>query len=437
MSLQLLKRRCVPAVLTAFLLTGCGDSESPAPESGGSTSAGVTAEPSQTSAQELVQEAVTLIQRKDFNSAIDRLNKAILADPRSADAHFQRAGILADAGQDKLALADYSKAIELQPNDVRFLNMRGLFLLTRKQLDAAFADFSLATDKDPKYVQAWNNRGLVHLARNEIPDAIKDFSRAVEIDPNYSDGFNNRGFAWFQSGENAKALQDFNTTLKLRPDYVNAYNNRGTLFLKLKQFREAASDFSEAIQRDENNPRHYQNRRTAWLELGMTEQAEQDAAKLAWLIQLGELNAEVVRNPQKAAGYLKRASHLASGGHHEVALANFEQAAKAEPDRPDSWINRAQYWYDIGDFQKAITDATTALEKEYSHQALSIRADAFLSLQRFDEAIADFVAAKRLDPSVAEAYYQRSLKHQRVGNSAAAESDLEQARLLNPQIGQH
>jgi tetratricopeptide (TPR) repeat protein len=409
-------------------LAGCGGSATP------------EADTAITGRQEVAPsaEAIAKEQIKDrkFDEAIASLNKAVETDHQNAEATFQRAGILADAGQDQLALSDYSRAVELNPNDVRYRNMRGLFLLTRSQLDLALADFDEAVKSDPKYIQAWNNRGLVKLAKADFHSAIDDFNKAVEIDPTYADGFNNRGFAWFKLEIYDKAMTDFDKTLELKPGYVNALNNRGMLNLRLKQHRQAVADFSEAITHDENNPKHYQNRMNAYRELGMADNAQADRNRIEWLVKLGQLNNLIAQTPEQPDGYIQRASHLAEAGQHEIALANFEQAIQVGSGKATPLASRAKYWLQQGDFAKAVEDATKAIETEFSHPALSIRGDAYLQQGDYDKAIVDYTAAKRLDPAVAQAYYRRALQRRQQGNEAGFRADVETARQLDPQIGQ-
>ena len=115
---------------------------------------------------------------------------------------------------------------------------------------------------------------------------------------------------------------------------------------------------------------------------------------------------------------------------------NYEQAIKLASDKATPWTSRAKYWLQQGEFAKAVADATKAIETEFSHPALSIRGDAFLQQGNYDKAIADYTAAKRLDPSVAQAYYRRALQRREQNNEAGFRSDFEIARQLDPQIGQ-
>lgn len=434
----------VPSLLSALMLfaAGCGDSsEEPTADVTSSTAnpgrqaeQAAKAEASQ-KATALVEESIGLIQQQHLNEALEKLNLAIETDRECAEAYFQRAGILADAKEDQLALNDYSRAVELSPAEVRYHNMRGLFLLTRKQLDTALADFSTAIQIDPKYVQAWNNRGLVHLAQNMYAEAVEDFNHAIEIDPSYADGYNNRGFAWYQQGVNDKALADFDRTIELNPEYVNAFNNRGMLFMREKQFEQAVQDFSSAIAIDEVNIKHWQNRRAAYEKLGQTDRASADAEHMKWLMQLGRLNATVARYPEVPDAYILRANHFSDGGRTDIALSNFERAIEVAPDSAAGFVGRAEWWFNQQQYEKAIEDCTAALAKEPSHKALTIRGDAWFNLGRYDEAIADFQTARRLDDTVAEAYFRRAKLREQAGDAAGAQSDYAMGQRLKVGIG--
>ena len=61
-----------------------------------------------------------------------------------------------------MALADYNKAIELDPDDAIVYNNRGLLYKAQKKEDLALADFNKAIELNPKYVTAYTNRGSLY-----------------------------------------------------------------------------------------------------------------------------------------------------------------------------------------------------------------------------------------------------------------------------------
>jgi lipoprotein NlpI len=80
----------------------------------------------------------------------------------------------------------------------------------------ALADFTRAITLDPKNVNAYNNRGTEKQSAGDIAGALADFSRAIEINPREPDPYYNRGAIYFLKHDWKKALSDL-----LRHDELN------------------------------------------------------------------------------------------------------------------------------------------------------------------------------------------------------------------------
>ena len=64
---------------------------------------------------------------------------------------------------------------------------------THKDYTGAIADYSKAIALNPKNANFWFNRGI---AKNSLPDysgAIEDYTKAIEINPTLADAYFNRG----------------------------------------------------------------------------------------------------------------------------------------------------------------------------------------------------------------------------------------------------
>jgi tetratricopeptide (TPR) repeat protein len=66
------------------------------------------------------------------------------------------------------AVAEYSEAIKLNPNDAVSLTNRGEIYMQHKLLDDAVADFEKAVSLDPKKENKWSNRARVLKAQIEM-----------------------------------------------------------------------------------------------------------------------------------------------------------------------------------------------------------------------------------------------------------------------------
>lgn len=440
-------------LVAALILAGCGSDSSPEQVSQDGSSApnksdqkqppettptGTASKPGSSATTEsidlqpLLAQAASHTQKREFAAAVAILNKIVTTHPDVAEGYFRRAGILADVGQDRDALVDFNTAIKLNPENPAYRNMRGFFLLTRQQHAEAIKDFSEAVRLDPKYSQAYNNRGLAILSTGKLEDAIQDFDKAAQLNPKYVDAYNNRGFAYFNAGDLEKASADFDKALELNPEYINAYNNRGLLRFRLEEYEKAVEDFTAAIERDRTNVKYYQHRGEAYQKLGRKQEAQADADKIAWLVQLNQLNINVAQEPKNPDSYIQRASHLLEGGEQKIGLANFEAALRIDPKASKVYTSRAAFWLARGEFDKAIADCDRSIEVAPRLEAYSIRGDAYLGKGDYDKAIADYTQAKRLDVDVAQAYFLRSKARHAAGQLELAREDLGRALKIDP-----
>lgn len=417
--------------ISSLTLVGCGDSDRAASVVKDGTQQ-VTS--SVGSVKSLLDQATQSLQQRQWQPALQSLSEAIRLDPKCSEAFFQRGSLLADAGQPAAALADFAKAIELSPDNAKLHHTRGFLLMTQSKLDDAVADFSKTIELDPKHTQAFNNRGLAWLAKGDVNQALADFNDALKIDGKYTEALINRGFALYRSGKHKQALADYDRALTLNPNNVNALNNRGLAFFELEDFEKAANDFTQATTHDRYNAKFYLQRRECWLKLGRDAEAQADAAKVAWLGKLNQLNRDVAQKPKVADNYVELAEHLISGGEQRVGLASFEQAIKMQPDHGKTYSSRAAYWLSQEEPDKAIADCKRALEVEPHFEAYSIRGDAYFQKGEFDRAIADYQKAKRLDPQVAQAYLNRAKARRAEGRTAEAAKDIERAYSIDPSL---
>ena len=79
----------------------------------------------------------------------------------------------------------------------------------------AIADFSKAIELKPDYAIAYYNRGLAKRRLKQYADAIKDYSKATEINPDFVEAYYNRGIAKYYLGRTLEAKRDFQTALRL------------------------------------------------------------------------------------------------------------------------------------------------------------------------------------------------------------------------------
>ena len=91
----------------------------------------------------------------------------------------------------------------------RYLGARGRIYHRLQDHAAALADYSAAIDLLPDDSYALYNRGLIHHKLGDIELAFADYSRSLELRPDNAEGYLNRGMLNMEGGQFDAAEQDF------------------------------------------------------------------------------------------------------------------------------------------------------------------------------------------------------------------------------------
>ncbi|MDE0022167.1 MAG: tetratricopeptide repeat protein [Candidatus Poribacteria bacterium] len=104
------------------------------------------------------------------------------AASKGAEFYLKRGRLYADKGKLERAAAEYTKAIELYPDDQKAYRLRAEAYRAAGDLDQALADINKAVDLDIYDAQAFMLRGLIHKDRGEMADYEEEFRVAVLLD---------------------------------------------------------------------------------------------------------------------------------------------------------------------------------------------------------------------------------------------------------------
>ncbi|WP_010583267.1 tetratricopeptide repeat protein [Schlesneria paludicola] len=414
--------------LACVLFLGCflGCSNAPAPSS--------TAEAPASKASTVPANIVAQFERGEFSIAIDALDTLIAASPNDGELYAFRATAHQRLGHHREAVADLDHAIALNERDANLLNNRGFIRMGLGQFTEAMQDFDQALEVSPKYKNAFNNRGLLYIAQQQFPEAIEQFNHALGIDSRYTDAYNNRGFAEFEAGQIGAAIEDFNIALQLNPDYVNAYNNRGLLRARAGDYENAVADFTQAMLIDPLNYKYYEHRRDVYEKQGAFDRSQADEKKMAWIIEYHRLTTRIGGSTNPASDLTQRAKHFLRIEDLDKALTDLDRALELNPQSADALATRAGVHIQRKSTDAAKADAEASLAIAPNEDAYSVLGDVYLAAKDFDRAIEHFARARRIDSSVAEAYYARSRVLEKQGQTEQAQSNLDQALALDPDV---
>ena len=145
------------------------------------------------------------------------------------------------------AIAEFNKAIELNPKLAPPHNNLGNALKAKNRLDEAIAEFNKAIELDPKYAGAHNNLGLALEAKNRLDDAIAEFNKAIELDPKLAPPHSNLGTALKAKNRLDEAIAEYKKAIKIDPNIASAHGALGLALLAKGQFAEARTSTQRAL----------------------------------------------------------------------------------------------------------------------------------------------------------------------------------------------
>ena len=212
----------------------------------------------------------------DYESAIADYTKAIRLEPGDANAYYNRGLAKYYLGQYLAAISDYDTAIKLKPDDAHAYSNRGTAKHKLGQYIAAISDYNKVIQLRPDDASAYFNRGNTKRKLGQHFAAISDYDKAIQLKPDHTKTYVNRGNAKTDLGEYIAAISDYGKAIQLKPDHANAYLSRGVAKSYLGQHRAALSDYDKAIQLKPDYAEAYYNRGLARDLSNRTWEAKQD-----------------------------------------------------------------------------------------------------------------------------------------------------------------
>jgi len=183
---------------------------------------------------------------------LEELNRSILLHPYSSSCHHERGLYYDNHGEYSKAIADYTRAIELNPEPIFYYN-RALSHTKSGDTQRGITDYTNAITKNPSRALFYLERGKVYTDVKMYDQALEDFNNVVTLDPNEVEGFYNRGRLLRIMGRMTESLADLQTTITKNPTDAYAFGQMAHVYFNLKQYTLAIMHAEKAIAMDAEN----------------------------------------------------------------------------------------------------------------------------------------------------------------------------------------
>lgn len=124
-------------------------------------------------------------------------------------------------GETEAAISSFSESIKTSATADAYTN-RGVSYFLKGQLNEAVADYDKAISLDPNYGDAWNNRAWTYYKSGRIKDALTDADKAVSLIGGKAYVWDTRGHIYEALGNLKSATSDFEKALSIDPGLVTS-----------------------------------------------------------------------------------------------------------------------------------------------------------------------------------------------------------------------
>ncbi|WP_405908079.1 tetratricopeptide repeat protein [Streptomyces sp. NBC_00828] len=285
-----------------------------------------------------------------YEEAVAEYDRAVALDPELARAYRGR-GFTRNGLRDyEAAITDLDRADALAPDHVETISVRGEYHRILRHDDEAVRDLTRAIALDPSYHFAWASRGVVRQRLGQSAEALADLNRALELKPDYFWALGRRAHVWRALGDRVRQLADLDQGLRLRPDWGWGFCERGDALHSAGRHEEALADYDRAIEIDSEYASAYASRGACLSGLARPDEA------------LADLDRAVDLLPEYVWALCHRAEIHLQQHHYERALADADRAEALQPDDAEILVCRARALIGLERYPEARADLDRAAE---------------------------------------------------------------------------
>lgn len=287
---------------------------------------------------------------------------AAIADNPSAANYYSRGLALHRASEDSLALLDLKKAVSLDSTKAVYYSSIGDILFEHKDVSGSVSWLSKALALDPNDVKAHLKLAKVMLFTKEYPKAFEQINTVLRQDAYNPEGYFLKGVIYKDMKDTDRAISSFQTAINVAPDYREAMIQLGLIYAR-KGDPQGLKYLDNAYHLDSNDvfPLYAKG-------MYYQERAQYEPAK-------EEYHRCILRNREYTDAYFNTGWILLQQDSLEKARRQFDLVTKIDPANASAYYNRGLCSELMNDKTEAANDYRQALtfDKDYKEALAGLK----------------------------------------------------------------
>ena len=217
----------------------------------------------------------TVLRNLEWKDGFSLWSKTVITSPESDRAHnnlgiaYDKRGLLDDA------MAEYRKALDINPIHVDAHNNLGVAYDKIGLLDEAMAEYRKALNINPNYVDAHNNLGAAYYKKGLLDEAMAEYRKALNINPNFASAHNNLGAAYDKRGLLDEAMAEYRKALNINPKIADYHYNLANMLFASDKVKEAIIEYKKAVSLNPLDSDFHRNLGIAYIRTGEISKAKE------------------------------------------------------------------------------------------------------------------------------------------------------------------
>jgi tetratricopeptide (TPR) repeat protein len=297
---------------------------------------------------------------------------------QSPKEYYKAGESFVEAGNQKDAIEQFTKAIELNPDYSQAYIARAHSYKDINELQKAADDYKRALVFDSEESALYFDAAEVNYLLKNTQEALNLINKSIAISPKYEEAYRLLSQIQLASEDFSNALLSADKALKLKDNPENNYNH-GLVSEKMKNYNQAEIDYEKAISKNKKFIEAYLSLANLRVLLNKLDMAMENC------------NAAFKIDPNSREAYLTRSRIYAKQTEYPKAIDDISKLLYNNPNDKELYLLRGTYYQEFTQNQNAINDFSKAIliENKYS-EAIFKRAYSYEQVGDFKSAIKDY-----------------------------------------------